>query len=141
MFRTHHSSFRALAKIALFLVAIHFIVAPAHAQLAPATPAKADPFAGVDEQSIVPDLDLHSVPLEDMITVLQKADPNFKALVFVDSGAISPRITLKVKGASRQQILELVTMRNPTIEMTLIRGGPAIIHTFQVVRRDAHAVV
>jgi len=49
---------------------------------------------------------------------------------------------LKVKGASRQQILDLVSLRNrPNLALTKLAGGPEVIHTFQVSRPPNRGVI
>lgn len=113
-----------------------FAVVPARAAAAPATAPAATRGAPRDEDVLVPEVDLQEASLEELIAILQKGDPTFKALVFRDNGVSPeiPRIDLKVKGASRKQILDLLSFRNRNIEMVPLAGGPELIHTFQVAR-------
>jgi hypothetical protein len=114
--------------------------APPTAPAAPpptATPTTPPPVAiSRDEEAVIPELDLKDGTLEDLIAILQKADPSFKAVVFREKGVGPdvPRIRLQVKGASRQQILDLLSVRHNNVESRKLAGGPEAIHTFRVSR-------
>ena len=139
----------AVAGIALYAICSSQSRA-ADADQTPATVATPAPPPPVvvhepppDEAVVLTDLDVRGGTLEDLIAFLQKNDPNFKAVVYRDAGvpAHTPAVSLKVKGASRRQILDLLQLRNQNLQITKLEGGPAPIHAFHVTRpQSAQAV-
>src|SRR5260221_4626649 len=133
MSRKPRSSISIPLAIMIVACAACFAVVPARAATPPATAPAASRAALRDQEVLVPEVDLQAASLEDLIAVFQKGDPTFKALVFRDNGVSPeiPRIDLKVKGASRQQILDLVSLRNrANIAITQLAGGPEVNQTF-----------
>ena len=126
---------RLLAVILTLSVASRAFAAPGAAtKPAAAAPAAPDPEDPGGMNKVIPEVDFKGVALEDVIDFLQDVSPGFHAVVVYDAGAPAayPRVTLRAKNVTAGQLVQLVHLSFPDVEISDVEGAGGPLGVFHI---------